>query len=182
VETYHHVVCAADFCCDGAVLPDERTIPTEMELAFFETRHSYGRTALLLSGGAALGFITLVWSDAYGQSTHAPSHWWVFCWIDSLCHDWNDGTDWSLAVSHCTATFLRRRYATRLLLSVTRFRTLRSRCRLPAALHYLRLVLKEADEEHYEAEASSTSAMILWNRICQCRQLSEMFQCESFHY
>jgi TAG lipase/steryl ester hydrolase/phospholipase A2/LPA acyltransferase len=58
VETYHHVVCAAlDFCCDGSVLPDEEPIPTEMRLAFFnETRHSYGRTALLLSGGAALGF------------------------------------------------------------------------------------------------------------------------------
>ena len=32
-------------------------IPTDARLAFFnETRHSYGRTALLLSGGAALGF------------------------------------------------------------------------------------------------------------------------------
>jgi hypothetical protein len=31
-------------------------IPTDARLAFFnETRHSYGRTALLLSGGAALG-------------------------------------------------------------------------------------------------------------------------------
>jgi len=58
VETYHNVVCAAlDFCCDAAVLPGEEPIPTEMRLAFFnETRHSYGRTALLLSGGAALGF------------------------------------------------------------------------------------------------------------------------------
>lgn len=33
------------------------SIPTDARLAFFnETRHSYGRTALLLSGGAALGF------------------------------------------------------------------------------------------------------------------------------
>ena len=32
-------------------------IPTDVKLAFFnETRHAYGRTALLLSGGAALGF------------------------------------------------------------------------------------------------------------------------------
>lgn len=58
VETYHNVVCAAlDFCCDAAVLPTEDPIPTEARLAFFnETRHAYGRTALLLSGGAALGF------------------------------------------------------------------------------------------------------------------------------
>lgn len=32
-------------------------IPTDAKLAFFnETRHSYGRTALLLSGGAYLGY------------------------------------------------------------------------------------------------------------------------------
>ena len=35
----------------------ESPIPTDARLAFFnETRHSYGRSALLLSGGAALGF------------------------------------------------------------------------------------------------------------------------------
>jgi len=58
VETYHNVVCAAlDFVCDVPVPPNEDPIPTEARLAFFnETRHSYGRTALLLSGGAALGF------------------------------------------------------------------------------------------------------------------------------
>lgn len=58
VETYHNVVCAAlDFVCDAPVPPGEAPIPTEARLAFFnETRHSYGRTALLLSGGAALGF------------------------------------------------------------------------------------------------------------------------------
>jgi TAG lipase / steryl ester hydrolase / phospholipase A2 / LPA acyltransferase len=58
VETYHNVVCAAlDFVCDAPVLSGEAPIPTEARLAFFnETRHSYGRTALLLSGGAALGF------------------------------------------------------------------------------------------------------------------------------
>jgi TAG lipase/steryl ester hydrolase/phospholipase A2/LPA acyltransferase len=58
VETYHNVVCAAlDFVCDATVAPNEDPIPTDARLAFFnETRHSYGRTALLLSGGAALGF------------------------------------------------------------------------------------------------------------------------------
>lgn len=58
VETYHNVVCAAlDFVCDAPVLPGEEPIPTASRLAFFnETRHAYGRTALLLSGGAALGF------------------------------------------------------------------------------------------------------------------------------
>jgi hypothetical protein len=58
VETYHNVVCAAlDFCCDAPVLAGEDAIPTEARLAFFnETRHAYGRTAILLSGGAALGF------------------------------------------------------------------------------------------------------------------------------
>jgi len=58
VETYHNVVCAGlDFVCDAPVPPGEEPIPTDARLAFFnETRHSYGRTALLLSGGAALGF------------------------------------------------------------------------------------------------------------------------------
>jgi len=58
VETYHNVVCAAlDFVCDVPVPVGEPPIPTDARLAFFnETRHSYGRTALLLSGGAALGF------------------------------------------------------------------------------------------------------------------------------
>jgi TAG lipase / steryl ester hydrolase / phospholipase A2 / LPA acyltransferase len=58
VETYHNVVCAAlDFVCDAPVLPEDDPIPTDARLAFFnETRHSYGRTALLLSGGASLGF------------------------------------------------------------------------------------------------------------------------------
>jgi len=58
VESYHNVVCAAlDFCADATVSEGEDSIPTGARLAFFnETRHSYGRTALLLSGGAALGF------------------------------------------------------------------------------------------------------------------------------
>jgi TAG lipase / steryl ester hydrolase / phospholipase A2 / LPA acyltransferase len=57
-ETYHNVVCAAlDFVCDAPILPGDDPIPTDARLAFFnETRHAYGRTALLLSGGAALGF------------------------------------------------------------------------------------------------------------------------------
>jgi hypothetical protein len=51
-ETYHNIVCAAlDFVCDAPVAPNDDPIPTETRLAFFnETRHSYGRTALLLSG------------------------------------------------------------------------------------------------------------------------------------
>lgn len=52
------MVCTAlDFVCDAPVKENEELIPTEFRLAFFnETRHSYGRTALLLSGGATLGF------------------------------------------------------------------------------------------------------------------------------
>jgi TAG lipase/steryl ester hydrolase/phospholipase A2/LPA acyltransferase len=58
VECYHNVVCEAlDFVCDAPVRTNEEPIPTESRLAFFnETRHSYGRTAFLCSGGAALGF------------------------------------------------------------------------------------------------------------------------------
>jgi len=81
VETYHNVVCAAlEFVCDynpptpnrslsnrnghpmnhnyhndaEADDDDENNIPTEARLAFFnEVRHAYGRSSLLLSGGAA---------------------------------------------------------------------------------------------------------------------------------
>lgn len=61
VETYHNVVCAAlEFVCDanaehGNDDPDDPNhIPTEARLAFFnEVRHAYGRSSLLLSGGAA---------------------------------------------------------------------------------------------------------------------------------
>ena len=59
VENYHRVVCdALDFVCDAPTGPQEdEPIPTEARLAFFnETRHSYGRTAFMCSGGAALGF------------------------------------------------------------------------------------------------------------------------------
>lgn len=50
VETYHNVVCAAlDFVCDAPVREGESPIPTEARLAFFnETRHAYGRSALIL--------------------------------------------------------------------------------------------------------------------------------------
>jgi TAG lipase / steryl ester hydrolase / phospholipase A2 / LPA acyltransferase len=56
VENYHeavsealHYICAAD----GSGID----IPSDAKLAFFnETRHAYGRTALMLSGGAAMGF------------------------------------------------------------------------------------------------------------------------------
>lgn len=58
VETYHNVICASlNFICQAPPPNYEESIPTDAKLAFFnETRHSYGRTALLLSGGAALGF------------------------------------------------------------------------------------------------------------------------------
>lgn len=57
IETYHNVVCSTlDFVCDSPVTTHEDYIPTDARLAFFnEMRHAYGRTALLLSGGAALG-------------------------------------------------------------------------------------------------------------------------------
>ena len=58
VEEYNAMICAGlDFVCDGDVLHGDDPIPSDARLAFFnETRHSYGRTAMLLSGGAALGF------------------------------------------------------------------------------------------------------------------------------
>lgn len=58
VETYHNIVCTSlEFVCDSLPQFGDDFIPTEAKLAFFnETRHMYGRTALLLSGGAALGF------------------------------------------------------------------------------------------------------------------------------
>ena len=47
---------APDASGGGAPPPQVEHVPTEVRLAFFnETRHAYGRTALLLSGGAALG-------------------------------------------------------------------------------------------------------------------------------
>jgi TAG lipase/steryl ester hydrolase/phospholipase A2/LPA acyltransferase len=49
------VVKALNFVCD--VNPSLDHIGPDVKLAFFnETRHAFGRTALLLSGGAGLGF------------------------------------------------------------------------------------------------------------------------------
>ena len=72
VEEYHQTVVDALNCiCDSAPTAprpgheDEEEdemdhIPQDAKLAFFnETRHSYGRTALLLSGGASLAFYHL---------------------------------------------------------------------------------------------------------------------------
>jgi TAG lipase/steryl ester hydrolase/phospholipase A2/LPA acyltransferase len=59
VEKYHDTTSyALDFICDSEIEDEE--IPTDAKLAFFnETRHSYGRSALLLSGGAYLGYYHL---------------------------------------------------------------------------------------------------------------------------
>jgi len=49
------VVKALNYVCD--VNPSLDHIGPDVKLAFFnETRHAFGRTALLLSGGAGLGF------------------------------------------------------------------------------------------------------------------------------
>jgi TAG lipase/steryl ester hydrolase/phospholipase A2/LPA acyltransferase len=63
VEKYHQVVVnALNTVCDSK---DSGEIPTDAKLAFFnETRHSYGRTALLLSGGAYLGYYHMGLSKA----------------------------------------------------------------------------------------------------------------------
>lgn len=56
VEDYHEAIAMAlNFICDSPLADEE--IPLDAKLAFFnETRHAYGRTALLLSGGAYLGY------------------------------------------------------------------------------------------------------------------------------
>ena len=61
IETYHNVICASlDFVCDAPVTNAE-PIPTDARLAFFnKTRHAYGRSALLMSGGAALEHIIIL--------------------------------------------------------------------------------------------------------------------------
>jgi len=66
-ETYHNVVCAGlEFVCDAPVAPNDDPIPTESRLAFFnETRHSYGRTAFLCSGGAGHRGPTSGWPPLY---------------------------------------------------------------------------------------------------------------------
>lgn len=54
VDLYHDTMSRAlEFICESNT-PD---IPSDAKLAFFnETRHAFGRTALLLSGGAYLGY------------------------------------------------------------------------------------------------------------------------------
>ena len=53
VEEYHQLITnSLNYICDH----HDPEVPSDAKLAFFnETRHAYGRTALLLSGGAALG-------------------------------------------------------------------------------------------------------------------------------
>jgi TAG lipase / steryl ester hydrolase / phospholipase A2 / LPA acyltransferase len=65
VETYHNVVCAAlDFVCDSPVKEGESPIPTEARLAFFnETRHAYGRSALILRC-VNFGFISRIGTNS----------------------------------------------------------------------------------------------------------------------
>ena len=55
IEEYNETISEAlNLICDNN---DDEDIPSDAKLAFFnETRHAYGRTALMLSGGAALGF------------------------------------------------------------------------------------------------------------------------------
>ena len=61
VETYQNIVCAGlNYICKAPPSLHDDAIPTEAKLSFFnETRHSYGRTAFMFSGGAALGFYHL---------------------------------------------------------------------------------------------------------------------------
>ena len=54
IEQYHETMSTAlNYVCDSG----DSEVPDDAKLAFFnETRHAYGRTALLLSGGAYLGY------------------------------------------------------------------------------------------------------------------------------
>ena len=63
IEEYHETVSQAlEFIADS---PATEEVPTDAKLAFFnETRHAYGRSALLLSGGAYLGFYHVGLVDA----------------------------------------------------------------------------------------------------------------------
>ena len=62
IEEYQQTICdALYFICQSKDtnngMGDDECVPLDVRLAFFnETRHSYGRTALLLSGGASLGY------------------------------------------------------------------------------------------------------------------------------
>ncbi len=56
VETYQYIICTGlNYVCNHPSPLND--VPMDAKLAFFnETRHSYGRTAIMFSGGAALGF------------------------------------------------------------------------------------------------------------------------------
>ena len=71
IENYHEtVVCALNHICDS---PSGDDIPMDAKLAFFnETRHAYGRTALLLSGGAYLGYYHMGVSKALWEEGLLP--------------------------------------------------------------------------------------------------------------
>lgn len=71
IENYHEtVVCALNYICDS---PSGDDIPMDAKLAFFnETRHAYGRTAFLLSGGAYLGYYHMGVSRALWQEGLLP--------------------------------------------------------------------------------------------------------------
>jgi hypothetical protein len=58
-DVFHSQVCVCFFCLNACSFVYWRALLAlgVPKLAFFnETRHAYGRTALMLSGGAALGF------------------------------------------------------------------------------------------------------------------------------
>ena len=71
IENYHEtVVSALNYICDS---PSGEDIPMDAKLAFFnETRHAYGRTALLLSGGAYLGYYHMGVSKALWEEGLLP--------------------------------------------------------------------------------------------------------------
>lgn len=65
------VVKALNFVCD--VNPSLDNISADVKLAFFnETRHAFGRTALLLSGGAGLGFYHVGFVKALFDQVRRP--------------------------------------------------------------------------------------------------------------
>jgi len=65
------VVKALNFVCD--VNPSLDNISADVKLAFFnETRHAFGRTALLLSGGAGLGFYHVGFVKALFDQVRGP--------------------------------------------------------------------------------------------------------------
>lgn len=53
VETYQYIICTGlNYICNQPSSFNDDAIPMDAKLAFFnETRHSYGRTAFMFSGG-----------------------------------------------------------------------------------------------------------------------------------